>query len=256
MALNNNLIDFAKIVQDFGKDLLITFEDKLITIDPDIKTIIDADLSILNKDTEGSDESLKSAIMNVHGHCSETIPMRFFDILYQNCDIFATCNEEPPDTDRCMFLPSIDFKELWQEDITDNTRESIWKYLQLLMFSIINDVNNKTSFGDTAKLFEAIDEGEFRTKLEDTIKGLEHLFTVPTDNEETSEETVEDTSGNSKFSNDFNPEDIHNHINGIMNGKLGQLAQELAEETAKEFDLDGEHIGDVKDVFQKLFKKI
>ena len=259
MTLNNNLIDFAKIVQDFGKDLLITFEDKLITIDPDIKTIIDADLTILNnKDTEGSDntiiESLKTAIMNVHGHCSETIPMRFFDILYQNCDIFAPCNEETSDTDRCMFLPSIDFKELWQEDITDNTRESIWKYLQLLMFSIINDVNNKTSFGDTAKLFEAIDEGEFRTKLEDTIKGLEHLFTVPTDKEDTSEETAEDTSGNSKFSNDFNPEDIHNHINGIMNGKLGQLAQELAEETAKEFDLDGENIGDVKDVFQKLFK--
>ena len=257
MTLNNNLIDFAKIVQDFGKDLSITFEDKLTNIDPDLKIIIDADLTILNN-TEDSDEtiieSLKTAIMNVHGYCSETIPMRFFDILYQNCEIFAPCNEEKSDTDKCMFLPSVDFKELWQEDITDNTRESIWKYLQLLMFSIINDVNNKTSFGDTAKLFEAIDEGEFRTKLEDTIKGLEHLFTIPTANDDMAGEKADDSSGNSKFSNDFNPEDIHNHINGIMNGKLGQLAQELAEETAKEFDLDGENIGDVKDVFQKLFK--
>ena len=286
MPTDNNLIDFAKIVQDFGKDLLITFEDKLTNISKDLRIIIDADLTLLNKDvSDPSDpkeetvysnnynenpaeyiEMLETAIKNVNNHCSEILPMRFFDLLYKNVDIFDNTDTEQ----KCYFLPSIDFKELWLEDITDNTRDNIWKYLQLLLFSIINNVNSKSSFGDTAKLFEAIDEGEFKSKLEDTIKGLEHLFTTTTDKTDKTDQDNDktdkmdqdqdqdqdktDEGTNNKYNQDFNPDDIHKHINGLMNGKLGKLAQELAEETAKEFNFEGDNIGDVKDVFQTLFK--
>jgi hypothetical protein len=33
------------------------------------------------------------------------------------------------------------------------------------MFSIINTIENKDAFGDSAKLFEAINEGDFKNKL-------------------------------------------------------------------------------------------
>ena len=72
----------------------------------------------------------------------------------------------------------MDFSLLWHENISDKTRENIWKYLQLILFSIITNVDNKNTFGDTAKLFEAINEDEFREKLEDTIKGLENIFDI------------------------------------------------------------------------------
>ena len=40
------------------------------------------------------------------------MPERFFDILYQNAEMFD--NEE---TNTC-FLPNIDFASIWKEDIT------------------------------------------------------------------------------------------------------------------------------------------
>ena len=39
-----------------------------------------------------------------------------------------------------------------------------------------------------------------------------------------------------------------------MGGKLGKLALELAEDTARDLNLDMDNTGDVKDVFQKMFK--
>ena len=32
------------------------------------------------------------------------------------------------------FLPSIDFRVIWKENISDSTRETLWKYLQLILF--------------------------------------------------------------------------------------------------------------------------
>ena len=142
----------------------------------------------------------------------------------------------------------MDFGVLWVENISDKTRESIWKYLQLILFSIITNVDNKNTFGDTAKLFEAINEEEFKEKLEDTIKGLENIFDLSN-----LEQTTEDLSKN-LFENMPDPKQIHDHISGIMNGKLGELAKELAEETAKDFDLTEENIKDPKDIFKTLFK--
>ena len=53
--------------------------------------------------------------------------MKFFDILYQNQTIFEDNNEN-----NVYFLPGVNFKTLWNENISDKTRETIWKYLQLI----------------------------------------------------------------------------------------------------------------------------
>ena len=34
-----------------------------------------------------------------------------------------------------MFYPNVDFKDLWAEDISDKTKEVLWKYLQLTLFT-------------------------------------------------------------------------------------------------------------------------
>jgi hypothetical protein len=51
------------------------------------------------------------------------------------------------------------------------------KYLQLILFSIITNVSDQNSFGDTAKLFEAINEDELKGKLDETFKNMQDLFT-------------------------------------------------------------------------------
>ena len=110
------------------------------------------------------------SLSRLHEHTKLVYPTRFFDILYENTDMFSN------DDLNLEFLPGIDFKELWKENISDNTRECIWKYLQLILFSIITTINNKESLGNNAQLFEAINSDEFKNKLGDTMKEMEKLF--------------------------------------------------------------------------------
>ena len=184
-------------------------------------------------------------IKQIYNYCSKVYPERFFDVLYQNNKMFTD------DTINTNFLPGIDFKLLWKENISDKTRENIWKYFQLILFSIITNVENKNTFGNTADLFEAINEDEFKDKLEDTIKNFESFFDV-NNSVNVNDSEINDNSNNN--TNIPNSSEIHDHINNIMNGKLGNLAKELAEETAKDFDLNDDDLKNGNDAFKKLFK--
>lgn len=219
--------DFNKILLDLCKDLLHTF--------PELNNNLHEDLSsVLN----GNDEGYK----NVYNHCKQTLPERFFDILYQNKEMFED------DSINTQFLPGIDFKVLWKCDITDMTRETMWKYLQLLLFSVVSDISEGESFGDTAKLFEAINETEFKNKLDETINNIKNVFEANGTNMPSS-----DCSGiNLDDLPDAN--EFHEHINNMMEGKLGKLAREIAEETANELNIDPDNMSSANDYFQTLFK--
>jgi len=230
--------DFFKIIDDFVNDLKITF--------PEYDGIIKRWWKKKNYESVEDEEDRNTLIEAnkvkcatfVFKHCMKVFPERFFDILYKNADIFAAESEANTE-----FLPGIVFKQLWTDDISENTKEAMWKYLQLISFAVIGSVNDTSALGDTAKLFEAINEDELRSKLEETLEGMQGLF------------GERGEQGELDLSNNFpNAEDLHNHIQGIMNGKLGQLAMELAEETANELNLDMENVGSAQDVFQKLFK--
>ena len=237
--------EFTKVIKDFVGDLKVTFPEYLPLINKWWK-----DPSIFNY-IEEADER-KQAILKseqdstnmLFEFCQKKLPPRFFDILYQNPDMFKVDSEV--DTE---FLPHIHFKNLWQFEITDKTRETIWKYLQLILFSIIGTVENKDAFGDTAKLFEAINEEEFKSKLEETLSHMQGLFDSSGNLSEETENLGEKGEGGIP-----NAEDIHEHITGMLDGKLGQLAREIAEETASNLNMDMENVTDMKDIFQNLIK--
>lgn len=218
----NSKKDFKKVIKDLVADVLTTF--------PELKDSMNPDL--LNPDEEG--------LVRVYEHCRKVYPERFFDILYQNTEMFD--NEEV----NTMFLPDLDFKLLMNDkDVSDKTKDTLWKYLQLILLSVIKDVSGGDSFGDTAKLFEAIDESELKEKLKETVDKMHEMF----ENSETSEDGEKINLDNLP-----NPEDIHSHVTGMMDGKLGSLAREIAEETAKDLNMDMEGAENVGDVFKKLFK--
>lgn len=229
---NDNKQELFKIIQEFVPDLLTSFPEYKDHLDQGI-------IDVLNKDYDTEDTT------KLFEHCQNVYPERFFDILYKNENIFtdASINTE--------FLPGMEFKDIWKQDISDKTRDIIWKYLQLIILSIITSINNGNSFGDTAKLFEAIDEEEFRKKIEETISGMDSLFNNACEDGEDS--FAEDIS-NIDLGSLPNPEDVQNHINGMLDGKLGSLAREIAEETAGELDLDFNEATDVNDIFKKMFK--
>ena len=235
--------EFTKVIRDFVKDLRTTFPEYETFIskwwkDKEHYNYID------NEDDRNLayEKSVAKSTKLLFNFCQKKFPPRFFDILYQNEDMF----KEDSDIDT-EFLPKIHFKNLWQCDISKNTRDTIWKYLQLIMFAIINTIDNKDAFGDTAKMFEAINGDEFKGKLEETLSHMQNLF---------------DTNGNlgQGMGSGINMENmpdatqIHDHITGMLDGKLGQLAREIAEEAASNLNVDFEDATDMKDIFQKLMK--
>lgn len=226
--------EFYKIINDFISDILITF--------PEYNGIIS---KWWNRPADDVEENKKKETLFVFRHCVKIFPERFFDILYKNVDVFSQTSEVSSE-----FLPGIVFNQLWNCDISDITRETIWKYLQLILFSVIGCVHNSSEFGDTAKLFEAINEEELKKKLQETLEGMQNLF----DASLSSFEGMDSSFSNINMENIPNADQLHEHINSLMGGKLGKLAMELAEETAKDLNLDMENTGDAKDVFQKLFK--
>ena len=220
--------EFFKIMKDFLNDLLNTFPEYE-------ERITDEENSILNGDVSNN---------KIFAYCCQVYPSRFFDILYKNNEMFE---DEDRDT---HFLPNIDFKYFFDQNITENTKETIWKYLQLILFTVAGHINDQECFGDTAKLFEAIDEDVLKNKIEESIKDMTEMFDLSGVDFDSSNNDMFDISG----FNMPNPDDLNNHINGLMDGKLGKLASEIAEETAKEMSINLEEETNVNDVMGKLFK--
>lgn len=222
--------EFYKIINDFITDILTTF--------PEYKGLVSRWWNRICEEDDDLEIMREKEILFVFRHCVKIFPERFFDILYKNEDMFKEESELTTE-----FLPGIVFKQLWSCEISDITRETIWKYLQLILFSVIGTVHTSSDLGDTAKLFEAINEDELKKKLSETLEGIQNLF--ETNSEEKTSETPPPIP---------NAEQLHEHINSLMEGKLGKLAMELAEETAKDLNLDMENVGSAQDVFQTLFK--
>lgn len=225
---NEQLTSFKKILLDMMNDLLRTF--------PELETNLDKDLLILWKQDAEEDIINKSA-ESVFKYCLGVFPARFLDILYQSKDMFTNAENN------LQFLPGIDYRILMTENISENTRNTIWKYLQLILFSTVSNTSSQESFGDTADLFKAINNDEFKKKLEDTMDEMKSIFS-----------NVD--ASNSYINQDDIPsaENIHKSMSGLMEGKLGSLAKEIADETVADLNIDLGDASNMSDVFSKLMK--
>lgn len=174
--------EFKTVIYDFINDFTVTFPEYSHSLEEYFTTV-----SVISDDGNGTKTErliADDSIIKLYTYCKEVYPVRFFDILYKNGEIFNSAKtagggggDEPSLKMDVNFLPNIDFTKVWNTpDISDNTRNTIWKYLQLILFSIITNISDRDSFGDTAKLFEAINEEELKTKLEETFKNMQDMF--------------------------------------------------------------------------------
>lgn len=194
--------EFGSIIGDFVADIRITF--------PEYNPIIDKWWSETEKEEQ---------IKFVFNHCLRTIPSKIFDILKQNPQMF-----EGNDTE---FLPGIVFKYLWESDISEKTRNAIWKYLQAILNSITNSIKVP---GFDENILGNFDQVEMTEKLEETMKSIHEIFKT-----------------------EVPEEDIEEKFQKMSQGKIGKLAFELAEETAKNLSAD-ENITSTQDIFSSLLK--
>jgi len=253
--------DFANLLVDFTRDLSITF--------PEYKHLWEKWTTLEMPEVE---------VRHVFEYCITILPERFFDILYQNEDIF-----KPDSNVNTFFLPGIDFKLLFNcNNVSDTIQQSIWKYLQVLLLSAVGSVKDKNNFGDAMNLFDGVSEEDLQDKLKDTIDSLGSFFKasgLDKDDNDDDDEAPEgvplygsEETGNDdampdfdNFAKSFNfenmsgsAEDLHGHLKGLFDGKIGSLAKEMAEEIAKDLGSflgeDGENIKSTQDFLKKMIR--
>ena len=262
--------NFISVIMDFVNDLSTTF--------PEYNYLWDKWIS---------KEVTVKEYENLFLYCLKTYPERFFDILYQNEEIF-----EPTNTTTTLFLPMVEFKMLFTcDNITPTIKQTIWKYLQLVLMTIMSSIKEKSDFGEAANIFDGINEEELQDKLNDTIESLGDFFksmenqdSNKTDSMGQEDSSPMDNMKSESFENMFtnmaeqfgafdknseegshksnipSADDINDHLKGIFNGKIGSLAKELAEELSDDIMglLGGEEanagVKDTGDIFKKLMK--
>jgi len=259
--------NFNTVILDFTKDLSITYPEYSFLWS---KWMVD------NIDENSSKELFE--------YCLTVYPERFFDILYQNADIFNSDSEI-----NTTFLPNVDFKLLFNcEGVSENTKKTIWKYLQLILFTIVGGVKDKATFGDTMNMFDGIDENELNEKLKETMSGISDFFSNITDDSNNNNKNTENNNNetpfdipnmekmfesmnmNEEFKNAFNNnnnnkmggmpnmENMQEHLKSLFDGKIGSLAKDMAEEISEEFQdilgSDGDDVKDTGDVLKKMMK--
>jgi hypothetical protein len=183
-------------------------------------------------------------------HFIAVFPDKFFDIMNSNSEIFNANSET-----NTMFLPDVDFKLLFNcEGVSENTKTAMWKYLQLILFTVVGSIKDASHFGDAMNLLESMDETDLQSKMQETINGLGDFFKgfgesnndsqTGSDSQSDSQSDQSSSSSSSSSSAPFKlpkPEVLREHMKTLMDGKLGKLAKELTEEFTE----------DLKDVFSE-----
>ena len=225
--------EFNKIISDFVADIATVFPEH----------------------SDACAAVCKMEMKEVYEHCKRVYAPQFFNVLYRNESVLFA---EPIE-----LLPGLNFKVLWEtSEVSDATKEAIWKYLQLVMFSVVSDLSDTSTFGDAAKLFEAIDESVLKSKLEEVMNQMQDMFkdadgtsdSSPAAAQANADADAAETDHMKGFPAGMDPNSMHEHLSGLLGGKIGNLAKEIAEETAAELKLDTSDEASVQSVFQNLFK--
>lgn len=240
-------------------------------------TILDfiSDLSNTFPEYSSKWDHLKNAsdekYYELFNYCKTVYPERFFDILYQNTDLFLESSDN-----NTFFLPDVDFKLLYNCDgVSENTKKTIWKYLQLILFISAGSIHDKSFFGETANIFDGIDESDLQDKLKSTMEDIGDFFKNINLDEQTNAfknafdaSGTYDISGNDSENNDRNigglpnMDEFQDHLKSLFDGKIGKLAKELADEISGDFEnvvgdmFEGVNKDDMdtKDVLKSMMK--
>lgn len=240
--------EFRSSITDFAKDLVTTF--------PEFSTVLD-------KWT--LKETTNEEFQKLFEYCLKVYPERFFDILNQDVSLFS---EES--TLNVSFFPGLSFKTIYNcEGVSDKTRETIWKYLQVILLILVKSMQDKMNFGEAMDIFNKIDVSELQGQLENAMSNISKFF-EDFESEETQESAsnAEEASESNESNNTSqeqprkrnipNMDDIRDNLQFLFNGKIGKLAKELADDMgndlAASFGEGLDNVNSTADVLSALMK--
>ena len=232
--------EFRKSISDFVEDIIHTF--------PEHK-------ENLEKWTDSNTEM--SEFQELFEHCLHVYPERFFDILNQNVDIFAKESET-----NVEFFPGLDFKQLIHcEGVSEKTKESIWKYLQIILLIVVKSMQDKVDFGDAMNIFNELNVDDLQKQLEKSLKDITSFFEdnmKEFENMAKEEGEQDQKTSEPRMPNLPRMSELHEHLQTLFDGKIGKLAKELAEDLgndlAESLGADIQGANSTQEVLSKLMQ--
>ena len=196
--------------------LFKSFVSDICKVFPEHKECIDKNYSDILELTELSiddNEIISEFLKNIDNNSN--------DISNKDSKIF---------TDDLFLIKEISMKSIWESDISDKTKENIWKYLQA--FCVINISRNSND-----KINEVLKSIESNEKVTDkkTVKEMKKLKKM---NENLNKEVKDEDNKNTDTNNDIE--------NLVENTAIGNLAKEITESMG--FSDNGEP--DIEDIMK------
>ena len=211
--IENIPCDFFKIVTDFANDICRVF--------PEYNSIVSK--YILSDKEKTDDNKLK-----LYNFVGKVIVQNKEFILSKNEELFLNTDENVLNTE---FLPRIVFSHIWDGDISEITKTTIWKYLTLLYVTI-----SKQQDGDKGD----IDLDEILSGIMDEPEPIQlpEQEREPLQEEQTQQQQIPGIG------------ELPEQLQSMMGGSLGKLAMELAQETT----MDGVENKGTMDLFSMMGK--
>jgi len=227
--------EFANLMNDFINDIVTTF--------PEYNSII--------KKWWGFDSYTGNQLVSLFSHCLKIYPPRFTDIIYKNIDIFDASSDT-----NVEFLPGISFKYLWScADITEQTRDVIWKYLQTITLCVVGSVDNTNMDKSMKEVFDNLDETNFKDSLCDTINDIQQIFGSAMKNDTEGNIPESSPDSNSSLPN-ISADTFQDNLNSMVGGKIGALAEDIMKDTLQNFnESDFAGAESPADILKKLCEK-
>ena len=230
---------FQSTVKDFTKDLSLVYPEYS---------------RFWSKWQDASEEEFTK----LHAYCAKIYPERFFDIMNSNNAIFAA-----DATVNVNFLPGVDFKTLYNcEGVSETTKQSIWKYLQLILFFVVGSLKDNANFGEAMGMFESMNEEELQGKMAETLASIEEFFKEKQETNTSESQTGNNNNDDEPSSEPFKMPDLaelNEHMKGLLDGKIGKLAKEFTDEFMEEMtdffgDINKDDTASAKDIVAQLMK--
>lgn len=196
--------------------LFKSFVSDICKVFPEHKECIDKNYSEILELTEISiddNEIISEFLKNIDNNSN--------DISNKDSKIF---------TDDLFLIKDISMKSIWESDISEKTKENIWKYLQA--FCVINISRNSND-----KINEVLKSIESNEKVTDkkTVKEMKKLKKM---NENLNKEVKDEDDNNNDTNNDIE--------NLVENTAIGNLAKEITQSMG--FNDNGEP--DIEDIMK------
>jgi hypothetical protein len=135
----------------------------------------------------------------------------FLDLIYENQKLISK-KDEAFFTIEIEILEEISFQNLWEKNISDKTRATMWKYLQTFSLLTIN-LRSSQELKDALSSMQNDEDVDVKDKaLAKDIRNLKKLT-----------ESVQQ-----KIPEDAGEMDLENMLGGLMDSNIGKIAQEVA----------------------------